>query len=68
MGVAMNHAAAVAMPLVGGALWVTLGHQWTFLAGAVAAALSVVAALQVPALVARVTVPADARREEAFAK
>jgi len=68
MGVAMNHAAAVAMPLVGGALWVTLGHQWTFLAGAVAAALSVVAALQVPALVARGTVPADARREEAFAK
>jgi MFS family permease len=51
MGVAMNHAAAVTMPLVGGALWVTLGHRWTFLAGAIAAALSVMAALRVPAAV-----------------
>jgi len=48
MGVAMNHAAAVTMPLVGGALWVTLGHQWTFLAGALAAGLSVIVALRVP--------------------
>jgi MFS family permease len=51
MGVAMNHAAAVSMPLVGGALWVTLGPQWTFLAGALAAALSVIVALRVPAFV-----------------
>ncbi len=48
MGVAMNHAAAVAMPLAGGALWMTLGHQWTFLAGAVAAVLSVAVALRLP--------------------
>lgn len=48
MGVAMNHAAAVAMPLAGGALWVTLGHQWTFMAGAAAAAVSVIAALRLP--------------------
>jgi MFS family permease len=50
MGVAFNHAAAVAMPLVGGVLWVTLGSRWTFLAGTFAAALSVLVALRVPAL------------------
>ena len=50
MGVAFNHAAAVAMPLVGGILWVTLGPRWTFLAGTFAAALSVLVALRVPAL------------------
>jgi len=48
MGVAMNHVAAVAMPLLGGALWITVGHHWTFLAGAFAAALSVVVAMRVP--------------------
>jgi MFS family permease len=50
MGVAFNHAAAVAMPVVGGVLWVTLGPRWTFLAGTFAAALSVLVALRVPAL------------------
>lgn len=50
MGVAFNHAAAVAMPLVGGVLWVTLGPRWTFLAGTFAAALSVLVACRVPAL------------------
>lgn len=49
MGVAMNHVAAVAMPLVGGALWVTFGPPWTFAAGALAAALSIVAAWRLPA-------------------
>ena len=47
MGVAMNHVAAVAMPFIGGILW-TYGYKWTFLAGAVAAALSILAALRVP--------------------
>jgi MFS family permease len=50
MGVAFNHAAAVAMPLVGGVLWVTLGPRWTFLAGTFAAAASVLVAFRVPAL------------------
>ena len=48
MGVAMNHVAAVLMPLVGGLLWKFAGYQWTFLAGAVATALSVLAALRLP--------------------
>jgi len=48
MGVAMNHVAAVAMPLAGGFLWKYLGYQYAFGLGAVAAALSVVAATFVP--------------------
>lgn len=48
MGVAMNHAAAVTMPLVGGVLWSALGHHWTFLIGAAAAAASAVVATRVP--------------------
>jgi predicted MFS family arabinose efflux permease len=48
MGVAMNHVAAVAMPLAGGFLWQFLGYQYAFGLGAVAAALSVVAAMFVP--------------------
>jgi hypothetical protein len=49
MGVAMNHVAAVTMPLVGGILWKYLGYEWAFLTGAAAAALSVVVALRVRA-------------------
>ncbi|HUW57693.1 MAG TPA: MFS transporter [Planctomycetota bacterium] len=49
MGVAMNHVAAVIMPLVGGILWITFGYEWTFLMGAAAAAVSVaVVAIWVP--------------------
>jgi MFS family permease len=48
MGVAMNHVAAVAMPFVGGLLWKYLGYQWTFMVGALAAVLSIVASLGVP--------------------
>jgi MFS family permease len=47
MGVAMNHVAAVIMPFIGGILW-TYGYRWTFLAGAAAAALSILGALRVP--------------------
>ena len=39
MGVAMNHVAAVSMPLVGGFVW-QYGHEWVFGIGAAAAALS----------------------------
>lgn len=48
MGVAMNHVAAVAMPLAGGFLWESLGYEWTFLIGAIAAVLSIFVALRVP--------------------
>jgi len=48
MGVAMNHVAAVFMPIVGGLLWKFAGYQWTFFVGAAAAALSVLAALRLP--------------------
>jgi predicted MFS family arabinose efflux permease len=48
MGVAMNHIAAVTMPLVGGIAWKYLGYQWTFLIGSAAAAASIFAALLVP--------------------
>ncbi len=48
MGVAMNHVAAVTMPLVGGIVWKYLGYQWTFLIGSVAAAVSILAAMRVP--------------------
>jgi len=48
MGVAMNHVSAVTMPLVGGFLWSFLGYRWAFLIGALAAALSTLAALRVP--------------------
>jgi MFS family permease len=48
MGVAFNHIAAVAMPLVGGMLWVTFGYQWVFYLGAAVAAASILAALAVP--------------------
>jgi len=36
------------MPLVGGALWQYAGYRWTFALGALAVALSIVAALPVP--------------------
>jgi MFS family permease len=40
MGVAMNHVAAVSMPLLGGLLW-QYGYRWTFMIGIVAAIVSV---------------------------
>jgi MFS family permease len=48
MGVAMNHVAAVTMPLVGGIAWKYLGYQWTFLIGSAAAAASIFSAMLVP--------------------
>jgi len=49
LGVAMNHVAAVSMPLLGGILWTRLGYQWTFAAGALAAAASILAVFFIPA-------------------
>ncbi|NQT85123.1 MFS transporter, partial [bacterium] len=50
MGVAMNHVAAVIMPILGGVLWVKLGHEWAFLTGSAAAVVSVFVAMRVPRL------------------
>jgi len=49
MGVAMNHVAAVAMPLAGGLLWQRMGYQWTFGLGVVAALMSFLAVSRLPA-------------------
>ncbi len=48
MGVAINHVAAVVMPLVGGLLWKFAGYQWVFICGAGAAGLSALISLLVP--------------------
>jgi predicted MFS family arabinose efflux permease len=40
MGVSMNHAAAVVVPLVGGFMWQRLGYPATFMGGAVVVAIS----------------------------
>ena len=48
MGVAMNHVAAVSMPILGGLLWKYCGYQWAFFAGATVAAVSILAALRIP--------------------
>lgn len=46
MGVSVNHAAAVAVPLIGGTLWSKLGYQATFFGGAFVVAISVLAVLR----------------------
>ena len=43
MGISVNHAAAVIVPVVGGLLWTRLGYQVTFYGGAGIVALSVLA-------------------------
>jgi predicted MFS family arabinose efflux permease len=48
MGVAANHVASVAMPLVGGILWAALGYQWAFLLGIPAAAASLLVVFRMP--------------------
>lgn len=48
MGVAMNHAAAVTMPLLGGLLWQYADYRLVFAVGAAAVGASVLAALRMP--------------------
>lgn len=48
MGVAMNHVAAVMMPLLGGWLAWRLGYKATFAAGIIAAVLSIFVAAMIP--------------------
>jgi predicted MFS family arabinose efflux permease len=47
MGVTVNHAAAVVVPLIGGTLWATMGYPVTFFGGAVVVAISVILASRV---------------------
>ncbi|HOW18659.1 MAG TPA: MFS transporter [Phycisphaerae bacterium] len=49
LGVAMNHVAAVSMPLLGGILWTHVGYQWTFAVGSLAAAASILGVFFIPA-------------------
>lgn len=49
MGVAMNHVAAVSVPLIGAFLWKFSGFQSAFLVGAVIAVAGVMAASRLPA-------------------
>ena len=49
MGVAMNHVAAVVMPLVGGLVWAHFSYQWTFAIGAAAALTSIAVVARLPA-------------------
>ena len=47
LGVTLNHTAAVLVPLIGGALWASLGYPVTFYGGAVIVAVSVYLASRV---------------------
>lgn len=57
MGVSVNHAAAVTVPVVGGLLWTKLGYPVTFYGGAVIVAISVLTVLRM-----RVAQPAEDRQ------
>ena len=48
MGVAMNHVAAVLVPLAGAFLWRYTGFRWAFLAGSAIAAVGVLVASRLP--------------------
>jgi predicted MFS family arabinose efflux permease len=48
MGIAMNHVAAVAMPALGGLVWMYTDYPWTFMVGAAAAVLSLVVTFRIP--------------------
>ncbi|MCE5322865.1 MFS transporter [bacterium] len=50
MGVTVNHAAAVLVPLIGGFLWARLGYSVTFFGGTVVVAMSLVLASMVRAV------------------
>ncbi len=47
MGVSVNHAAAVAVPLIGAYLWSRFDYPTTFFGGAIVVAISVLAALRI---------------------
>lgn len=47
MGVSMNHAAAVVVPVVGGYIWTKFDYPMTFIGGAMVVAISVLAALRI---------------------
>ena len=47
MGVSVNHAAAMTVPIIGGLLWVKFGYQIPFFIGAVVVAISVLFAFRI---------------------
>lgn len=47
MGVSMNHAAAITVPVIGGFLWASVGYPVTFIGGAAIAALSVLMSMRI---------------------
>lgn len=49
MGVSMNHAAAVTVPVIGGFMWTKFGYPTTFFGGAVVVAFSALAVLRMKA-------------------
>ena len=49
MGVTLDHAVSMTIPIVGGVIWAKFGYHWVFLAAAGVAALNMVAALRIPA-------------------
>ena len=49
MGVSMNHIAAVAVPVIGGLMWMKFGYQIPFFIGAVVVAISVLAVFRMRA-------------------
>jgi fucose permease len=57
LGVAINHIAAVAMPLAGGWLWAKAGYEWTFVLGAMALVVSLYAAMRLPGRSPAASVP-----------
>lgn len=57
VGVSMDHIASVMAPIFGGMLWMTVGHQWVFAAGAVIAALYTAACFLVPGKKADASAP-----------
>jgi MFS family permease len=57
VGVSMDHIASVLAPIFGGMLWMTVGHQWVFAAGAVIGVIFTAMCFLVPAKKAGIPEP-----------
>jgi len=62
-GMTANHVTAVIIPVVGGVLWTTFGHEVTFVAGAAIVFIDMLLALKVPGKGKAGTVEAAASQE-----
>ncbi|MDX9859185.1 MAG: MFS transporter [candidate division Zixibacteria bacterium] len=47
-GMTANHITAVVIPVVGGVAWTTMGHEVTFIAGAIVVAMDLLFSLRIP--------------------